>query len=393
MPTKSLLLLMLVAFAGISYAQSCTAPYSITNSQIQSLFQDGIFLAALALTVSFDVVAIGYIIGKLFPTTGVLSWIRNEYWEIAKSAMLIAGIYAIIILIGSLAAPFASQIQGLSSSASSIATLVDNAQNYLCTASNQVTNDMNYVGGMSIGIGVWKNSRIGTYVGIPIPLANFAFIFGIIFNPYVNSMLESRGGMGPWDSLLNTLIMMIGIPVEMVLVFQLDLIGLIVTFGLAVLIPAGLVMRAFPFIRGVGGTLIAIGIGMSIIYPAALALLNAPLSSILQSNFVWATPAPPPSSANPFWIDVYSDVVNGVVGAVISGALGTNGGNGYSAGIGSFPSIYPGLNGIVNNSIYSIFQLVLFIVDLIIVFPLIDSIAKMLGGTIRLRLGGKLKLA
>ncbi|MEM3255372.1 MAG: hypothetical protein QXH69_03310, partial [Candidatus Micrarchaeaceae archaeon] len=40
-------------------------------------------LSLIALELSFDVVAIGYIIGKLFPGTGIHSWLRNEYWEIA----------------------------------------------------------------------------------------------------------------------------------------------------------------------------------------------------------------------------------------------------------------------------------------------------------------------
>ncbi len=397
MPTKSLLLLTLLALLGISFAQSCTPNsnlYSITNAQIKGLFQDGIGLAALALTISFDVVAIGYIIGKLIPATGVLSWIRNEYWEIAKSAMLIASIYAIITIFSSFAAPFASTSAG----ASPLATLVDGAQNYLCAATITVGNNLDYLSGMSVGTGIWKSANIGTYLGIPIVPADFAFVFGFTFNPYSNSILESSFlKLSPWESLLNTLITVIVLVVSLITIFQEILFTTIITLGLAILIPIGLIMRAFPFIRGVGGTLIAIGIGAALIYPATLTLFNAPISNVIQNGFDWPTPSPPPASANPPFVTLYSDVVNGVVGAFVAPAnpsptmLQVK--NGYNAGIASFASIYPGLNGIVNTSIYSILQFILFIADLMIVFPLVDSIAKMLGGTINLQLGGKLKLA
>ena len=59
-------------------------------------------------------------------------------------------------------------------------------------------------------------------------------------------------------------------------------------------------------------------------------------------------------------------------------------------------SIYPALNFLLGygvNGMYLAFQVFfLFVLDLIILFPLTDGIARLLGGTIRFQLGGKLKL-
>ena len=37
-------------------------------------------------------------------------------------------------------------------------------------------------------------------------------------------------------------------------------------------------LRSIPFLRGIGGTMIAIAIGMSIIYPAMLIMVNLPIT-------------------------------------------------------------------------------------------------------------------
>lgn len=393
--TKFLLLLTLLALFGVSSAQSCgTGTYTISNSEVQGLLGTGIGLAALALTVSFDVVAIGYIIGKLFPATGVLSWIRSEYWEIAKSAMIIASIYAIIVLAGELAAPFVSSS---ASSASPISTLVNGAQSYLCTASTTISHSFDYLSGMSIGMGFWKGTKVGTYLSLPdLPTITFDFVFGFVFSPYSNQLMESNyAAIGTWQSMLNDVITMMMLPVALILIFQMNLLFAIVTVGLALIIPIGLILRAFPFIRGVGGTLIAIGIGIAIIYPATLALFNAPVSNLVQNGLSWPTLAPPKYSTAPVWITLFKDTVGYTEWRIVSSSTGEFSGyaqSGYVDGINSFDSIYPAMNGIVNNSIYVILQFVLFVVDIMIIYPLVDSLAGLLGGTIRLQLGGKLKL-
>ncbi len=66
---------------------------------------------------------------------------------------------------------------------------------------------------------------------------------------------------------------------------------------------------------------------------------------------------------------------------------------GRSDGLTALSGIYHAMNGILNDTYYLSLQFILFILDVMIGFPLTDSIARSLGGSISLSLGGKLKLA
>ncbi len=83
-----ILILASIAMAGTTFAQTYPASAAVPAGAVA--------VALLALTFSFDVVALGYIISKIFPQTGINEWLPNEYWEIAKSAILIVSIYALL---------------------------------------------------------------------------------------------------------------------------------------------------------------------------------------------------------------------------------------------------------------------------------------------------------
>ena len=59
----------------------------------------------------------------------------------------------------------------------------------------------------------------------------------------------------------------------------------------------------------------------------------------------------------------------------------------------STTAIYTYMNEIMQYGIYLIIQLLLFSFDLILMYPIVDNVARSLGGSIRLSLGGKLRLA
>jgi len=136
-----------------------------------------------------------------------------------------------------------------------------------------------------------------------------------------------------------------------------------------------LVMRALPFIRGIGGSLIAIGLAITVIYPSLLILMNYPITQMLQTNVY-----NPPSSCS-------SSILCGAISAVLSYFSEAG------VALSSFNSIFPALNGILAYNTYLVLQFVLFILDLGITYSLANNIARMLGGEIRLGIGGKLKLA
>ncbi|MGC8623367.1 MAG: hypothetical protein ACP5TK_01700 [Candidatus Micrarchaeia archaeon] len=376
----ALLSIVNVASAQQSYANSITYCLGQVTSAYSSLTISPVLgIAVIALIVSIAVVAIGFIISKLVPTTGIGSWLRNEYWEIGKSAMLIASIYAVIIIVGNIA----TTIGGISVSGtgygSYVGALGNAATNYLynlyCGSSGVtgIGQEANYLTQFAYGLGVLKGLIVGFYLPLPTPWVGFTF--GAEFQPYVNSMFESGPTVAKYQSIVNDFINFLVVPMSIVISVQYITMHDIILLGLLILLPIGIVLRAFPFLRGIGGTLIAMSIAISILYPAVLVLLNQPIvDTIGQLNSAQTNI----SNNGPWWMSLVLSIVT------TFDAVG--------AAFGSFGTIYPGLNFITAFSLMMLLQFFLFIFDVIIVYALADTIAKALGGTLRLQIGGKIKI-
>ncbi|MEM3820583.1 MAG: hypothetical protein QXM58_02500, partial [Candidatus Micrarchaeaceae archaeon] len=158
-------------------------------------------LSLIALELSFDVVAIGYIIGRFFPGTGIHGWLRNEYWEIAKSAMIIAAIIPILIFLSNIAVALYG-IPPSTSYVSNIGTLVSaTEQNYLCCAFATAEQGNNYLAALGLAIGIYKDLKIGLWIPIPLVPPTVFLQSGFQISPYQNSMLESTVLTGQYESL------------------------------------------------------------------------------------------------------------------------------------------------------------------------------------------------
>jgi len=234
-------------------------------------------------------------------------------------------------------------------------------------------------------------------VTVPIPiLPSVTILSGFQMNIYSNPLLEQGPTTGTYESILNDAFTMLVFPITMLLVAQEIGLAYIVAIGLGIFIPLGIVFRAFPFIRGVGGTLIGIGFALAVIYPAAIALINIPVNNALASVLVPTTATGSSGS---------SCTASGFLGSFVCSvtkdmATLTTGFRAYidvlsvgiSTAIESIGTIYPVLNELDITMLYFVLQLILFIIDLIVAYVLGDNIARKLGGTLRLSLGGRLKL-
>ena len=365
------LLLALILTARISWAAPSLPlpPPTIPPSAIST--------ALLALTVSLDVVAIGYVLSKIFPQTGIGDWLAKEYWEIFKSAMLIVSIFAVITIVTNVALLLVPSTGTCSSPISIPANylLTNAACGYLTGVSGQLSKTFNYLLALSSSFGALDSLQIGAYFPIPLPVVGFGSGFTLM--PYQNSLLEGSAG-GQLQAILSDSITLIAFPVALLVQIQLNMLPFFFVLGLTVLIPIGLVMRALPFVRGIGGSLIAIGLALSVIYPSLLVLLNYPVTQALHTSIYTSQPVCNAGLLCPIISSVLSNFSS--LGAVTDA-------------IASLGSIFPALNNILAYNFYVVLQLVLFILDLGIGFSLANNIAHMLGGDIRLSLGGKLKLA
>ncbi len=383
-------ILALLALAAHPAAQSTVSCSNISVNPNSIFNLAGISL--LGLVVSIDVVAIGYIIGRIIPSSGIRSWISDEFLEIAKTGMLIVVIFALLTFMSNIASILILPGGSTGSLGGNIEGLAGAACSYLDSLAgpigaplpgNPIPTTLNYMLSLSGAVGAISSITTGAFLPIPIPIPTpeVWFEFGYTDSPYVNTMLESTPTTGSYESMLNDMFSFIVFPISLLIFAQQALLPTVVALGFVILIPLGIALRAFPFIRGIGGTLVAIGIGVAIIYPATLALLNAPVTNALAFGAYAGSGAG--CSSNP--------AVCYLVG-IISGS-GTSS-QGISDGISAFLpyTILPAINGMLFYSFGLILQFLLFIADIAIAYPLTDSIARTLGGTITLSLGGKLKL-
>ncbi len=354
-------------------------------------------ITLIALNVSFDVVALGYLFSKLVPASGISNWIKNEYYELTKSIIIVVIVYSMITMVSGLALAIAPIPSGFASTntqnVAGISGLIDESEYYLCQVQGQFGSAWEFVGQVSFAIGLMQNIKFGFWLPLPVlpPIAaGGGFLTsGFSMQPYHSFMLESGNlVIQHFESTVFDLIQFVLFPVTAMIIGLEPLLPLLVQTGLMILIPLGLIFRAFPFIRGVGGTLIAMGIAISLIFPSTLILLDQPIA-----QFAYNLIPPPPSSLSSSAIacsGFFCHIINYLKSEITAIP---NGLNMLYIGLQGFDGIYYFFNGMIFSNFYFIVQLLLLAIDLILIYQLTDSIAKALGGTIRLSLGNKLKLA
>ncbi len=398
--------LMLLAFAlffvmSVASAQT-TQPYSSTSppsgvvtctqlttqtTQINNAINAGVGLGILALLFSVCLVAIGYMISKILPASGLRGWIDTEIVEITKTAILLGAIYAILSLLGSVSLLLNGTTPGTSSSTSyagNIGTLASNANTYLCTVQNNLAFGYTFIINLANDIGLLQSTRI--YYTVAIPAIIIGLKSTVAFNPVASQLLYSGLIQTPLSSVISDIGTFVAVPVIYITTLESFLLPYLVAIGLGGLIPMGLVFRAFPFIRGIGGMLIAIGIGIAIIFPATIVILNQSVSNAMGTALLSIQAPTQINTGNNFWLSVFIDTINQFFSNLIEWVAA------WGVAFQSFVGIYGVLNSLIGYDIYMVVQFLLFILDLAIVVPIVNGIAASLGGSVRLGFGHKLKL-
>ncbi|MDE1856618.1 MAG: hypothetical protein KGH98_00875 [Candidatus Micrarchaeota archaeon] len=384
--------------------------------------------AFIGLMLSLLFVAIAYMVGEVLRVEGLKNWYKTELWEATKSLFVIAIVFSVIVILGSVAVSLVGitpqQPSGLysNSTVAQSASLATNLGNLYAAVANQYLLPQSLAAqsafseslGISLAYSAIKSLQIDVYADYPIlppPYPNLVDVTFGVYKQYIyqNTVLDSgdTGGI----SFLTSMLSLIIVPVMLLASIQLSLLPLMAFIGLGILLPIGIVLRAFPFLRPVGGTMIALGIGISIIYPTLMLLFNIPLTNYATSFLMLQNPPNPPLPCGN--IPVLWPFVSGAQ-AVYSYAGSPSSGPGWQDGIstifGSFcgyseqtngyyllpqaASVYPPINALTRYSFGMLLQFILFIFDLVIMVVIIESIANVLGGTIRNKLSlGKFKLA
>ncbi len=376
------------ALSGSASAQDSFSPFLMQAFFATPGFAALVGIAVVALTVNICVVAIGYIVGKIVPASGINSWISNEYWEIAKSALIIAAIFGILVFLGNVALDISGTCG--TPSGNPFGTLFGCAQSFLAGAqTGTLIPAINSALDLAGSIGFLQQATISYQLALPpVPIPPFTypvFTWGfsnLALYPPAQNMLYSNPftSIGTYESIVNDEINFLLLPMSMVLFGQSILLDSFYVLGLYVLLPMGIILRAFPFIRGIGGTLIAIGIGVGLLYPATLVLVNQPILSIITTSAPVGTP--PCTSGT-------------IICGVVQFLSGANSFSSFGVALGSVGELYPAFNYLLSYSAWLILYFILFILDVVMIYPLVDFTAKLLGNPagVKLSIGGKFKLA
>ncbi|MEM0107080.1 MAG: hypothetical protein QXS03_02525, partial [Candidatus Micrarchaeaceae archaeon] len=184
------------------------------------------------------------------------------------------------------------------------------------------------------------------------------------------------------------------IPSMLILQVQNDILFDLVIFGLGVLLPIGIFLRAMPFLRPLGGSILALSMTISIIYPMLLLFFNFPVSTFLAPIPTVSPSTYVTTCSNSGILGFLSTLMDDAFGFTIGiiSSVSTVGSsfsiNGVTAASNSLWCIYPVLN-FITSPIYTnlILQFILFIFDLIIAIVIAQDIARAFGGSLRFGIG------
>lgn len=214
-----------------------TEPWSTTPVAVEGVWNVWQPVALAAVVTAFLVVALAYMLGVALNLDGLRKWAKSEFYQALASAVIVGGLIFMIDIM--LNEGFQTMIGGMNP--------YKKAYVYLDGVMSSL---------YSIYINVYRTNFIIEF------LTTFTFYFnaaGLDFSPF-ELLLSPVSEHFHFQAYVVTM-------AAILTAFQRALIHLFYNTGFTVFIPAGVLLRIFPWTRGAGGLLIAIGIGLSIVYP------------------------------------------------------------------------------------------------------------------------------
>jgi len=241
----------LLALAPVSSAAPTTLP---TSSPIMGEWLPAVFAA---LTIAFLIAALAYMIGFGFQLPKVVHWANTELWEVCLSAMMVGIVFFIVAFTGQLASTLTGQPDQFGA-----------ATAYLDSVEARVLSIAAYSFAAIQAYAYAASASISFFLPIPLlptPLPTLAWIrIGITGWGVLRGLSAVLSGIDPVFTLLWGAWFAIWAQRALIVFTQNNV--------LQVIFPLGLIFRAFPFTRRIGGTMIAMSLALLFAYPLSLAL-------------------------------------------------------------------------------------------------------------------------
>ncbi len=348
-------------------------------------------IAMIGILFSLMLIAICYMLSEVVHIQALKGWYIGELKETAKSIMIIALIFASLVIMSGIAATLAGAAPATGSGVIQTnlgQSLYAAANNYLQNEVIIATTAYYFSAGAALGVNFIQSVQISTWVPIPLfpPIIEASLQSGSKENIFQSSIIDTTGKGANLSFLRDSLTFVI-VPVLLAMQAQSMLLQSLIELGLLVFLPIGIILRAVPFLRGIGGTLIAIAIALALIYPTTLVAFNQPVT-----NFVNGAISNQLTYACSFHtgFGILDAFLNDIICNFVYAGFQYNAG--VNAGVSSITSIYPLFNGVMFNVLPLLIQFILMVLDIVIVVTLAAELARILGGNLRLSLG-KFKLA
>ena len=194
-------------------------------------------VAMLAVMSAFAIVSLAYMLSVFFNIDGLKKWAKAEFYQACASAVLVA--FLLFMMDVMVNQGFQTMIGGM----------------------NPYKKAYAYLDGVMASLDAIYRS---------VYTVNFPLEFLKSFSFYFNA---SGLDFSPFELLLSPIIEQLHFQAHVVTIAAIStagqkaLIHLFYNTGFSLFIPAGVLLRVFPWSRGAGGLLIALGIGLSIVYP------------------------------------------------------------------------------------------------------------------------------
>lgn len=375
----------------------------------ESCINAAVSMAAIGILMSLMMVALSYMIGEVAGINKLKNWYKGELWETIKSLLIIGSILSVLIILSGISLTLAGGTSSSTSLSTNLQGLWNTAYNKYITNPNSNSNlcnsqvtglqisecSMDAVLGLSMGVGALSSLRGGLNLSLQAFWINV--ISGSSGNLY-NTQILLNPSLGGNPSLLGDIVTIIVVPMEILFVFLSKFFYSIVAIGIAVFLPMGIFLRSMPFLRGLGGTFIAMGIGLAIVFPALLVMMNLPVTNYV-GTMLYSSPPAQTSHSYPTLLNFIENTMNSLLNDIttaLNNALNTPllvFTNGMLIGfVTGISNIYSILNYATYYTLMDILQFILLVIDIILTFVISNNIALLMGGRIKLGIG-KFKLA
>ncbi|MCX6777343.1 MAG: hypothetical protein NT157_00475, partial [Candidatus Micrarchaeota archaeon] len=205
----------------------------------------------IALLIGYLLAAIAYMVSHLITSPELYAWAKNEFYEVSASAWFVG---SAIFFIGVLNLMLV-ELGGMN--------LVETASLYTARVSSDILAIYSVIVQGLFALGLF--SYLGAQFGIGVPIG--PIIIGIQGGAY------PFGGLVPVMQALGTVTNMLSFGM-FAIILQRTLLEFISDTMLRILLPIGIFLRCFTLTRKIGATLMALAIGLYVVYPLTL-IMNA----------------------------------------------------------------------------------------------------------------------